>query len=117
MGYEIAGGIGAKMAAPEREVFVIIGDGTYLMHSSELVTSVQEGIKLIVLVWDNGGFKSIGSLSRSMGMDGFGTRFIKRQDGMLVGDSAGERVEAAENRLCDERAQPGLQRDRVPHDR
>ncbi len=63
------------------------------MLSSELVTSVQEGVKLIVLVWDNGGFKSIGSLSRSLGMDGFGTRFVKREDGMLPGDGAGERVE------------------------
>ena len=93
MGYEIAGGLGAKMAAPERDVFVIIGDGTYLMLSSELVTSVQEGVKLIVLVWDNGGFKSIGSLSRSLGMDGFGTRFIQPKDGMLVGDSAGDAVQ------------------------
>jgi 3D-(3,5/4)-trihydroxycyclohexane-1,2-dione acylhydrolase (decyclizing) len=93
MGYEIAGGLGAKMAAPDRDVFVIIGDGTYLMLSSELVTSVQEGVKLIVLVWDNGGFKSIGSLSRSLGMDGFGTRFVKRKDGVLVGDSAGESAE------------------------
>ena len=93
MGYEIPGGMGAKMAAPERDVFVIIGDGTYLLMSSELLTSVQEGIKLIVLVWDNGGFKSIGSLSRSLGMDGFGTRFIEPQDGVLVGDSAGDAVE------------------------
>jgi 3D-(3,5/4)-trihydroxycyclohexane-1,2-dione acylhydrolase (decyclizing) len=93
MGYEIAGGLGAKMAAPERDVFVIIGDGTYLMLSSELVTSLQEGVKLIVLIWDNGGFKSIGSLSRSLGMDGFGTRFIHRVDGVLVGDSAGDAVE------------------------
>ena len=92
MGYEIAGGLGAKLAAPEREVFVIIGDGTWLMLSSELVTAVQEGVKLIVLLWDNSGFKSIGSLSRSLGMDGFGTRFIERQDGMLVGDSAGAAV-------------------------
>lgn len=93
MGYEIAGGLGARLAAPDRDVFVIIGDGTYLMLSSELVTSIQEGIKLIVLVWDNGGFKSIGSLSRSLGMDGFGTRFVKRKDGILVGDSAGESAE------------------------
>ena len=93
MGYEIAGGLGAKMAAPERDVFVIIGDGTYLMLSSELVTAVQLGVKLIVLLWDNGGFKSIGSLSRSLGQDGFGTRFIQPQDGMLVGDAAGDAVE------------------------
>ena len=92
MGYEIAGGMGAKLAAPERDVFVIIGDGTYLMMSSELATAVQEGIKLIVSVWDNSGFKSIGSLSRSLGMDGFGTRFIQPVDGMLAGDSAGDAV-------------------------
>jgi len=93
MGYEIAGGLGAKMAAPERDVFVIVGDGTWLMLSSELVTAVQEGVKLIVLLWDNGGFKSIGSLSRSLGMDGFGTRVIEPKDGMLVGDSAGDAVQ------------------------
>ncbi len=90
MGYEIAGGLGAKMAAPERDVYVIIGDGTWLMLSSELVTAVQLGVKLIVLLWDNGGFKSIGSLSRSLGLGGFGTRFIAPQDGVLVGDGAGD---------------------------
>ena len=79
MGYEIAGGLGAKMAAPERDVYVIVGDGSYLMLSSELVTSVQEGYKLIVILLDNHGFKSIGSLSRSLGQDGFGTRFIHRK--------------------------------------
>jgi 3D-(3,5/4)-trihydroxycyclohexane-1,2-dione acylhydrolase (decyclizing) len=93
MGYEIAGGLGAKMAAPDREVYVIVGDGSYLMLSSELVTAVQLGIKLIVLLWDNSGFKSIGSLSRSLGLDGFGTRFIRPKDGILVGDSAGDAVE------------------------
>ncbi len=89
MGYEIAGGLGAKLAAPDREVFVIVGDGTYLMLASELVTAVQEGVKLIVLLWDNSGFKSIGSLSRSLGLGGFGTRFIEREDGVLVGDVPG----------------------------
>ena len=92
MGYEIAGGGGAKLAAPEREVYVVVGDGTWLMLSSELVTAVQEGIKLIVLLWDNSGFKSIGSLSRSLGLDGFGTRFIEPKAGLLVGDSAGDDV-------------------------
>jgi 3D-(3,5/4)-trihydroxycyclohexane-1,2-dione acylhydrolase (decyclizing) len=96
MGYEIAGGMGAKMAAPERDVYVIVGDGSYLMLSSELVTCVQQGIKLIVVVWDNHGFKSIGSLSRSLGMDGFGTRFIEPQGGFLVGDSAGEGAQTVE---------------------
>jgi 3D-(3,5/4)-trihydroxycyclohexane-1,2-dione acylhydrolase (decyclizing) len=92
MGYEVAGGMGAKMAAPERDVYVIVGDGSYLMLSSDLATTVQEGIKLIVVVWDNHGFKSIGSLSRSLGMGGFGTRFIERQDGVLIGDAAGDAV-------------------------
>lgn len=94
MGYEIAGGLGIKMAAPERDVFVIVGDGSYLMLSSELATAVQEGVKLNVILLDNHGFKSIGSLSRSLGQDGFGTRFIKPKDGVLVGDSAGDAVES-----------------------
>lgn len=93
MGYEIAGGLGAKMAAPEREVYVIVGDGSYLMLSSDLATAIQEGHKLIVILWDNGGFKSIGALSRSLGQDGFGTRFIHPKQGMLAGDSAGEAVQ------------------------
>lgn len=53
---------------------MIIGDGTWLMLSSELVTAVQQGVKLIVLLWDNSGYKSIGSLSRSLGLEGFGLR-------------------------------------------
>ncbi|MBL8058014.1 MAG: 3D-(3,5/4)-trihydroxycyclohexane-1,2-dione acylhydrolase (decyclizing) [Anaerolineales bacterium] len=92
MGYEIAGGLGAKLAAPEREVYVVVGDGSYLMLSADLATAVQEGLKLIVSLWDNGGFKSIGALSRSLGQDGFGTRFIHPQAGGLVGDSAGDQV-------------------------
>lgn len=93
MGYEIAGGLGVKLAAPEREVTIIVGDGSYLMLSSDLATAVQEGAKLIVVLWDNGGFKSIGALSRSMGQGGFGTRFIHPQAGVLVGDAAGDAVE------------------------
>ncbi|MBL8096494.1 MAG: 3D-(3,5/4)-trihydroxycyclohexane-1,2-dione acylhydrolase (decyclizing) [Anaerolineales bacterium] len=92
MGYEIAGGLGAKLAAPERDVIVIVGDGSYLMLSSDLVTAVQEGVKLIVVLLDNGGYKSIGALSRSLGQDGFGTRFVHPKDGQLVGDSAGADV-------------------------
>jgi 3D-(3,5/4)-trihydroxycyclohexane-1,2-dione acylhydrolase (decyclizing) len=86
MGYEIAGGLGAKMAAPDRDVYVIVGDGSYLMLSSDLVTSIQEHQKLIVILLDNSGFKSIGSLSRSLGQEGFGTRFVYRTDGPLAGD-------------------------------
>ena len=73
MAYEIPGGLGAKMADPTREVFVFVGDATYLMMPSEIVTAVQEGIKIIVVLVDNKGFGSIGSLSRSLGMGGFGT--------------------------------------------
>jgi 3D-(3,5/4)-trihydroxycyclohexane-1,2-dione acylhydrolase (decyclizing) len=93
MGYEIAGGLGVKMAAPERDVYVLVGDGSYLMLNSEIVTSVQEGYKLIVVLMDNNGFKSIGSLSRSLGQHGFGTRYVFPQDGVLPSDEAGARVE------------------------
>src|SRR5207302_3659105 len=87
MGFEIAGGLGAKMADPSREVYVLVGDGSYLMMMSEIVTSIQEGYKLTIVLLDNSGFKSIGSLSRSLGQDGFGTRYVYRSDGVLPGDS------------------------------
>jgi 3D-(3,5/4)-trihydroxycyclohexane-1,2-dione acylhydrolase (decyclizing) len=87
MGYEIAGGLGVKMAAPAREVYVMVGDGSYLMLSSEIVTSIQEGLKLTIVLVDNHGFNSIGSLSRSLGTDGFGTLFRYRRDGSLGLDS------------------------------
>jgi 3D-(3,5/4)-trihydroxycyclohexane-1,2-dione acylhydrolase (decyclizing) len=90
MGYEIAGGLGIKMAAPEREVYVMVGDGSYLMLAQEIVTSIQEGQKLIVVLLDNQGFKSIGSLSRSLGQEGFGTRYVYPQNGRLPGDEAEE---------------------------
>ena len=87
MGYEIAGGVGVKMADPEREVYVLVGDGSYLMMAQELVTSVQEGKKLVVVLVDNQGFASIGSLSRSKGTAGFGTRYRYRSEGSLGDDS------------------------------
>ena len=87
MGYEIAGGLGVKLAAPEREVYVMVGDGSYLMLSSEIVTSIQEGLKLTIVLVDNHGFNSIGSLSRSLGTDGFGTQYRYRQNGSLGVDS------------------------------
>ena len=73
MGYEIAGGLGVKMAAPEREVYVLVGDGSYLMLRARSSPSVQEGLKLTIVLVDNRGFNSIGGLSRSLGTDGFGT--------------------------------------------
>jgi 3D-(3,5/4)-trihydroxycyclohexane-1,2-dione acylhydrolase (decyclizing) len=78
MGYEIAGGLGAKLAAPDREVFVMVGDGSYLMMATELVTAVQEGTKLIVVCVDNHGFASIGNLSESVGSQRFGTSYRYR---------------------------------------
>ncbi len=79
MGYEIPGGLGVKMADPSREVFVMIGDASYLMMPSEITTAVQEGYKLIIVLVDNHGFGSIGALSESVGSGGFGTRFRLRE--------------------------------------
>lgn len=78
MSYEIPGAMGAKLADPSREVYVFLGDGTYLMMPSEIVTSVQEGIKLIIVLVDNHGFASIGGLSQSLGSGGFGTHYRRR---------------------------------------
>ena len=75
MGYEIAGGLGIKMADPQREVYVLVGDGSYLMLANEIITSIQEGYKLTIILMDNHGYKSIGGLSRSLGQGGFGTRY------------------------------------------
>jgi len=86
MGYEIAGGLGVKMADPSREVYVLVGDGSYLMMSQEIVTSIQEGYKLNIVVLDNHGFSSIGGLSRACGSGGFGTEYRYRRDGELDGD-------------------------------
>jgi 3D-(3,5/4)-trihydroxycyclohexane-1,2-dione acylhydrolase (decyclizing) len=89
MGYEIAGGLGVKMAAPEREVIVMVGDGSYLMLCNEIVTSIQEGYKLIIVLMDNQGFKSIGGLSRSLGQEGFGTRYAFPINNKLPDDGTG----------------------------
>ena len=87
MGYEVAGGLGVKMAAPEREVYVLVGDGSWLMLSSELVTAVQERLKLTIVLVDNRGYNSIGNLSRSLGLDGFGTLYRYRSNGAVAVDS------------------------------
>ena len=95
MGYEIAGGLGAKLADPSREVYVMVGDGSYLMMAQEVVTSIQERAKLTIVLVDNEGFASIGGLSRSKGTQGFGTRYRYRSDGSLgddAGHSNGERL-------------------------
>jgi len=85
MGYEISGGLGVKMAAPDREVFVMVGDGSYLMMAQEIVTAIQEDRKLTIVVLDNHGFSSIGGLSRACGNEGMGTEYRHRKDGKLAG--------------------------------
>jgi 3D-(3,5/4)-trihydroxycyclohexane-1,2-dione acylhydrolase (decyclizing) len=90
MGYEIAGALGVKLAAPEREVYALVGDGSYLMLNEALVTSLQERAKLVVVLVDNRGYSSIGGLSRSLGTDGFGTQFRFRKDGSLGTDAEGQ---------------------------
>jgi 3D-(3,5/4)-trihydroxycyclohexane-1,2-dione acylhydrolase (decyclizing) len=88
MGYEIPAGIGVKMAEPEREVVVTIGDGTYLMHNSEIVTAVAEGIRITVVLFDNHGYQSIHDLQRSVGVPSFGNelRFRDRTRNRLTGE-------------------------------
>ena len=91
MAYEIPAGIGVKMAHPDREVVVWVGDGTYLMNPTEIATAVAENIKLIIVLVDNHGFGSIGGLSKSLGSAGFGTRFTHRNP--ESGELDGERLE------------------------
>lgn len=87
MGYEVAGGLGVRLACPDRDVFVMVGDGSYLMMSTELVTAVQERLKVIVILVQNHGFASIGSLSESLGSQRFGTKYRYRSaGGRLDGD-------------------------------
>jgi 3D-(3,5/4)-trihydroxycyclohexane-1,2-dione acylhydrolase (decyclizing) len=78
MGYEVAGGIGVRLACPDRDVFVLVGDGSYLMMATELATAVQEGIKIITVLVQNHGYASIGSLSESLGSQRFGTQYRYR---------------------------------------
>jgi 3D-(3,5/4)-trihydroxycyclohexane-1,2-dione acylhydrolase (decyclizing) len=88
MGYEIAGGLGAKLACPDREIYVLVGDGSYLMMAQELVTAVQENLKLTVVLVNNHGFASIGALSETVGAPRFGTWYRGRNEktGRLDGD-------------------------------
>jgi len=96
MGYEVAGALGVKLCAPDREVFAMVGDGSWLMMSQEIVTALQENMKLVVVLIDNGGFGSIGGLSESLGSGGFGTRYRARgEDGQLSGPPV--RVDFAAN--------------------
>jgi 3D-(3,5/4)-trihydroxycyclohexane-1,2-dione acylhydrolase (decyclizing) len=90
MGFEIAGALGIKMADPSREVFALVGDGSYLMMSQEIVTAIAERIKLIVVVVQNHGFASIGALSESLGSQRFGTNYRYRDP--ATGDLTGDKL-------------------------
>jgi 3D-(3,5/4)-trihydroxycyclohexane-1,2-dione acylhydrolase (decyclizing) len=88
MGYEIPGGIGVKLAAPEREVYVLVGDGSYLMLPGELVTAVAQRVPIAIVLVDNHGYASIGALSRSVGSSGFGTLYRFSDNGSVPLDPA-----------------------------
>ena len=87
MGYEVPGAFGAALAEPDRDVYAIVGDGSYLMLHSELLTSIQEGRKITVLLFDNHGFQCIHNLQRAHGSDGFGNEFSfrSRESNLLDG--------------------------------
>jgi len=88
MGYEVAAAVGVKLAEPNREVYAMVGDGSYLMLHSELVTSIQEDIKINIMLFDNIGFGCINNLQMGNGMGSFCTEFRKRngKSGKLDGD-------------------------------
>ena len=92
MGYEIPGGIGVKLAAPEREVYVLVGDGSYLLMPGELVTAVAERVPIVIVLVDNHGYASIGALSRSIGSSGFGTLYRFADNGSVPVDPASTEV-------------------------
>jgi 3D-(3,5/4)-trihydroxycyclohexane-1,2-dione acylhydrolase (decyclizing) len=92
MGYEIPGGMGVKLAAPEREVYVLIGDGSYLMLPGELVTAVAQRVPIVIVLVDNHGYASIGALSRSIGSSGFGTLYRYSDNGSVPLDPASTEV-------------------------
>jgi 3D-(3,5/4)-trihydroxycyclohexane-1,2-dione acylhydrolase (decyclizing) len=94
MGYEIAGGLGVKMANPSREVYVLVGDGSYLMMAQEIATALQEGLKINVVLLDNHGFSSIGGLSRSLGNSGLGTEYRQRREDKYDGETIAVDFEA-----------------------
>lgn len=89
MGYEIAGGLGVKMANPDAEVYVIVGDGSYLMMHSELLTSIQEGYKINVIILNNNGYQCIKHLQIGTGSKGFGNefRYRSKQTNRLDGET------------------------------
>ncbi|HET6510003.1 MAG TPA: 3D-(3,5/4)-trihydroxycyclohexane-1,2-dione acylhydrolase (decyclizing) [Baekduia sp.] len=97
MGYELPGAMGVKLAAPEREVYVLVGDGSYLMSPGELATAVALGTRIVVVLVQNHGYASIGSLSRSVGVAGFGTHHRVGAGGPsapVLDDAAGDALAA-----------------------
>ncbi|MFJ9549898.1 3D-(3,5/4)-trihydroxycyclohexane-1,2-dione acylhydrolase (decyclizing) [Streptomyces erythrochromogenes] len=87
MGYEIPAALGVALAAPGRPVWALVGDGTYLMNPTEIVTAVQEGVPIRLVVLDNHGYASIGGLSGAVGAEGFGTAYrFRAPDGTYTGD-------------------------------
>ncbi|HUX13269.1 MAG TPA: 3D-(3,5/4)-trihydroxycyclohexane-1,2-dione acylhydrolase (decyclizing) [Spirochaetia bacterium] len=88
MGYEINAAVGAKLAATDREVYSLVGDGGYVMLHSELLTAVQDGTKITVLVFDNNGFQVIDNLQTNQGISSYGNEWRKRdaRSGKLTGD-------------------------------
>ena len=94
MGYEIAGGLGVKLAAPDRDVYVMVGDGSFLMMAQEIVTAVQEGVDLRIVLVQNHGFASIGALSESVGSQRFGTQYRTHEDLAAVAEGLGATVRA-----------------------
>jgi 3D-(3,5/4)-trihydroxycyclohexane-1,2-dione acylhydrolase (decyclizing) len=88
MGYEINAALGVKLAEPQREVYALVGDGSYMMLHSELATSIQERRKINVVLFDNMTFGCINNLQMGNGMDSFGTefRFRNPETGLLDGD-------------------------------
>ena len=114
MGYEIAGGLGVKMAVldagEDRDVVVMVGDGSYLMMSQEIVTAVQEGVKLIVVLVQNQGFASIGALSES-------SRVPALRDPLPLPHADRARRRRPPGRPRGERRQPGRSSDRGQRDR
>jgi 3D-(3,5/4)-trihydroxycyclohexane-1,2-dione acylhydrolase (decyclizing) len=80
MGYEVAGGLGAKMADPSRDVFVMVGDASFLMMNTEIITSIQERLKVIIVISNNNGFSSVGRVSEQVGSEGFGCHYRYRTE-------------------------------------
>jgi 3D-(3,5/4)-trihydroxycyclohexane-1,2-dione acylhydrolase (decyclizing) len=88
MGYEIAGGLGMKLAHPDKEVYCMVGDGSFLMLHTELVTALQYGLKINIVLFDNSGYGCINNLQMENGGDSFCTEFTKADSNILTVDYA-----------------------------